>query len=152
MIFTIRTTVGRENAVMETLSNKIRNTAVDVKSIFRPGELKGYVFIEGDISAIEKAISGVPHIRGIIHKEVKILELKKFLETKRIEIKITRGDIIEVVGGPFKNEKGKVVRVDEAKDEITIELLEAAVPIPITVAIDSVRLISSGDKAAETKT
>jgi transcriptional antiterminator NusG len=152
MIYTLRTTVGRENAVMETLSNKIRNTGVDVKSIFRPGELKGYIFIEGDISAVEKAIGGVPHIRGIIHKEVKILELKKFLETKKVEIKITRGDIIEVIGGPFKNEKGKVVRVDEAKDEVTIELLEAAVPIPITVAIDSVRLIESGSKAAETKT
>jgi len=30
--------------------------------------------------------------------------------------------------------------VDEAKEEVTIELLEAAIPIPITVPIESVRV------------
>ena len=51
-----------------------------------------------------------------------------------------------MTSGPFKNEKGKVTRVDEAKEEITIELLEAAIPIPITVPIDSVRVIEAIEK------
>jgi len=146
MIYTIRTTVGRENAVIETLSNKIKNIQANVKSIFHPGELKGYIFIEGDFSAIEKSIQGVPHIRGLIKKEVTLNDIKKFLEVKKLEIKIDKGDIIEVTGGPFKNEKGKVIRVDEAKEEVTIELLETAVPIPITVSIDSVRVVEAANK------
>ena len=150
MIRTIRTTVGRENAVIETLTSKINNTHLDIKSVFHPGELKVYVFVEGSEEAISKIIKGVPHLKGIIRKEVKMSDIKKFLEVRKIEIKINRGDVIEVTGGPFKNEKGKVTRVDEAKEEVTIELLEAAIPIPITVSIESVRLIEAAEKG-ETK-
>ncbi len=143
---TIRTTVGRENAVIETLNNRIRNLGLGIKAILHPDELKGYIFVEGDFPSIEKAIQGVPHIRGIIRKEVPMIEIKKFLEVKKIEIKINKGDIIEVTGGPFKNSKGKVTRVDEGKEELTIELLEAVIPIPITIPIDSVRIIESAEK------
>jgi transcriptional antiterminator NusG len=138
--------VGRENAVIETLSNKIKNMQIDVKSILHPEELKGYVFIEGDVASIEKSIQGVPHIRGLLRKEIKASELKKFLEVRKVEIKINRGDIVEITGGPFKNEKGKVTRVDESKEELTIELLEAAIPIPITISMDSVKIIESVEK------
>jgi len=151
MIYTLRTTVGRENAVIETLANKVKNMGIDVFAILHPEELKGYVFIEGDLSAIERAVAGVPHIRGIIRKEITIAELKKFLEVKKVDIKINRGDTIEITGGPFKNEKGKVTRVDEAKEEVTVELLEAAIPIPITVPLDSVKIIESTESKKEEK-
>ncbi len=146
MIYTLRTTVGRENSVIETLSNKVRNLNLAIKSILHPDELKGYIFIEGEMADIEKIIAGVPHIRGIIPKEVPIAELKHFLETKKVEIKVNRGDVIEIVGGPFKGEKGKVTRVDEAKEEVTVELLETAVPIPITVTIDSIRILEKAEE------
>jgi transcriptional antiterminator NusG len=42
---------------------------------------------------------------------------------------------------PFKREKAKVVRVDKTKEEVIVELLEAAVPIPITVKLDNVKVI-----------
>lgn len=147
MIYTIRTTVGRENAVVETLTSKIKNTNADIKCILHPAELKGYVFIEGTVEEIEKIIGGIPHIRGLIAKEVQLPQIKHFLEVKKLEIKISKGDIIEIVGGPFKNEKGKIIRVDKAKEEVTIELLEAAIPIPITIAIESVKLIEAAEKA-----
>ena len=146
MISAIRTTVGRENAVIETLSNKIKNTGLAVNSIFHPGELKGYIFLEGDSEAINNLIKGVPHVKGIIRKEASLADIKKFLEVKKIEIKINRGDVVEVTGGPFKNEKGKVTRVDESKSELTIEFLDAAVPIPITIPIDSARVIEAAEK------
>lgn len=145
MIWTIRTTVGRENAVMETLTNKIRNTGAAVYAVLHPDELKGYMFIEGEAAGIEKAIQGVPHVRGLIRKDITVNELKKFLETRKVEIKVNRGDIIEITGGPFKNEKGKITRVDESKEEVTVELLEAAIPIPVTVPISNVRLVQSAD-------
>jgi len=150
MILTIRTTVGRENAVIESLVSKIKHSNLDVKSVFHPEELKGYIFIEGDSKAIADVIKAVPHVKGILKKEVSMNDIKKFLEVKKIEIKINKGDIVEVTGGPFKNEKGKVTRVDEAKEELTLELLDAAIPIPITIPIESVRLLESAEKT-ETK-
>ena len=146
MIWTVRTTVGRENAVIDSLAHKVKNSGVAVASILHPAELKGYVFVEGEPAAIESIISGVPHVRGLIRKDVKIGELKKFLEIRVAEINLNRGDIIEIVGGPFKNERGKVTRMDIAKGEVTIELIEAAIPIPITVAIEMVKLIESAEK------
>jgi transcriptional antiterminator NusG len=146
MIGTVRTTVGRENAVIETLTSKIKNKGMDVKSIFHPSELKGYIFLEGEFEVISELIKGVPHVKGLIRKEVAMGDIKKFFETKKIEVKINRGDIIEVTGGPFKNEKGKVTRVDEAKEELTIELLDAAIPIPITIPLYSARMIESAEK------
>lgn len=146
MITTIRTTVGRENAVIETLTSKAKNSDLNIKAIFHPGELKGYLFLEGEIEDINKLIKGVPHVKGIIRKEVTMGDIKKFLEVKKIEIKMNRGDIIEVTGGPFKNERGKVTRVDEAKEELTIELLDAAIPIPITIPMESTRIIEAAEK------
>lgn len=146
MIFTVRVTVGRESTVINTLANRAQNMALPVKSVFYPSELKGYIFVETEEGVLEKLVSGVPHVRGMIDKPVPFEQIRHFLESKRIEIKINRGDIVEIVSGPFKGEKGKITRVDETKDEVTVEFLEAAVPIPITVAIDSVKLTQKGEE------
>jgi transcriptional antiterminator NusG len=54
---------------------------------------------------------------------------------------IVEGDVVELVTGPFKGEKARVMKIDQAKEEITVELFEATVPIPVTVRGDNVRLI-----------
>ena len=140
MIITIRTTTGRENVVIDTLTTKIQNVGAAIKSMFHPEELRGYIFIEGEINDIEQIIQGVPHIRGILGHEVKPEEVEKFLVPEKQEIKVEINDIVEIIIGPFKGEKGKVTRVDETKSEITVELLEAAIPIPVTISVNSVRI------------
>ncbi|MBU3896992.1 MAG: transcription elongation factor Spt5 [Nanoarchaeota archaeon] len=142
MIYILRTTVGRENAVMTTLTSRVR-ADMGIKSVFHPQELKGYIFIEAvDLDVLDDILKNLPHIRGLIRKDVPIAEIQRFLEEKKVNIKVEKGDIVEVIGGPFKNEKGKVTRVDESKEEITIELLEAAISIPITVDIKSVKVMA----------
>ena len=54
---------------------------------------------------------------------------------------IAEGDIVELIAGPFKGEKARVQRIDESKEEITVELFEAMVPIPVTVRGDNVRVL-----------
>jgi len=41
----------------------------------------------------------------------------------------------------LKKEKGKVTRIDKQKGEVVVSLLGAAVPIPVTVKMDNVRVI-----------
>jgi transcriptional antiterminator NusG len=146
MMYTIRTTVGRENAIIDALTSKIKNNNLNIGCIFFPAELKGYIFLEGEEEVISETIKSIPHVKGMIKKEVKMSDIKKFLEVKKIEIKVNRGDVVEIIGGPFKNEKGKVTRVDEAKGELTIELLDAAIPIPITIPIESAKVTESAEK------
>ena len=52
-----------------------------------------------------------------------------------------KNDIIEIISKPVKNEKAKVVRVDKGKGECVVSLLGAAVPIPVTVKLDNIRVI-----------
>ena len=47
--------------------------------------------------------------------------------------------------GPFKGERARVTRVDKHKEEITLELIDAAVPIPITVGVEQVKIVSKQD-------
>lgn len=140
MIITIRTTTGRENAVIESVAAKAKKRGIPIKSVFHPEDLRGYVFIEGEAEDIETSVRGVPHVRGLISKDVPMKDLERFMVAEKREIKIEIGDIVEVVGGPFKGEKGKIVRVDEAKNEITVEFLEAAIPIPVTISANAVRM------------
>ncbi len=141
MIYTLKTVVGRENIVIELIAAKAKAENIPILSLFHPEEIKGYVFIEGDIKDVERAIQMVPHIRGLIKKPVDLKEVQKFLKPTSVEVEFNVGDIVEVIGGPFKDERGKVIRFDKVKREVTIELIEAVVPIPVTVSADFVKLL-----------
>ena len=68
-------------------------------------------------------------------------EAKRFLKPEPIISSIQKGSIVELISGPFKGERAKVVRIDESREEVVLELIEAAVPIPVTVKADQIRII-----------
>jgi transcriptional antiterminator NusG len=57
--------------------------------------------------------------------------------------------MVELISGPFKGEKARVVRVDIKKEEITVELFEATVPIPVTVRGDSIKVLQKEEAEDE---
>jgi transcriptional antiterminator NusG len=146
MIYSVKTVVGRENVVMEAISAKVKSENLNIKSLFHPEEIKGYIFVEGDIKDIEKAIQMIPHVRGLLRRPIELKEVQKFLQPRTVEVDLNVGDVVEVIGGPFKNEKGRVTRYDKVKREVTIELIEAIVPIPITVSVEFVKLLEKARK------
>src|SRR3990172_7166985 len=101
MIATIRTTTGRENIVIESIASRVKKHAVPIKSIFHPEDLRGYIFVEGEIEDIEAGVKTIPHVRGLINKDVPITDLERFLIAEKREIKLEVGDVVEVIGGPF---------------------------------------------------
>lgn len=142
MLFTIKTVVGRENIVIDNVATKARSQGLtQVRSFIHPEEIKGYVFVEGDIKEIERAVQDIPHVRGLIKKPIEVKEIERYLQPKTVVVELNIGDIVEIVGGPFKGEKGKVTRYDKVKREVTMELLEAAVPIPVTVSVEFIKVL-----------
>lgn len=139
MILTARTTRGREKTAINEMKSKIRNKDLDVKAVFHPEELKGYIFIEGKPNDIQQLSNQIRHLRGVIDEQVEVDEIEKYLSDEEKEIKVEAGDTVEVIGGAFKGEEAKVKRVDDTNRQVTIELLDAAVPIPTTVDVDMVR-------------
>ena len=141
-IYAIRTTSGREDMVIDIIATKIKNDGLDIRSVFHPAEIKGYIFAEGSSGAVHKSVSGLMHIRGVIDKPVPLDDIKHFLETERKDrIHVEDGNVVEIIGGPFKGEKGKITRVDSVKDEVTIELLDASIPIPVTIATEFIKIL-----------
>ena len=79
--------------------------------------------------------------RNFIDGETSIEEISPYLTPVSAVVGIVDGDIVELVNGPFKGEKARVQKIDSEKEEITVELIEAMVPIPVTVKGDSVRVL-----------
>lgn len=143
MILTARTTRGREKTAIKEMKTAIKNKNLAINAVFHPEELKGYIFVEGNESDIRTLANNIRHIRGVIDDEVDVSKIEKYLSEEQEDIKIEAGNTVEVIGGAFKGEEAKVKRVDDTNREITIELLDAAVPIPTTVDVDMVRKKSS---------
>ena len=141
-IFALRTTANREDQVMDFITSNIRKKKLNVYAIIRPHGMRSYIFLEaGDKQSAEQAAFNVPYARGILPHEIKYAEIEHMLEQVKREINIRKKDIVEIISGPFKREQARITRVDKTKDEVVVELLGAAVPIPITVKIDAVKVI-----------
>lgn len=121
------------------MRSKVKSKNLDIKAVFHPEDLRGYVFIEGSEKDIRQLADQVRHLRGVIDSEVEVDEIEKYLSEEEEEIKLEVGDTVDVIGGPFKGEEAKIKRIDDTNREVTIELLDAAVPIPTTVDVDTVR-------------
>ena len=102
----------------------------------------GYILLEADSrETAELAAFDLMNVKGLLPKTVQFEEIKNMIEPEVTQVNIEKGDIVEIIAEPFKKEKAKVVRIDKTKEEAVVELLEAAVPIPITVKIDNIRVI-----------
>ncbi len=93
----------------------------------------------------------MPYVKGIVGKTVSYDEIKNMIEPVLEEINIEKGDIVEIIGEPFKKEKAKVIRVDKSKGEAVVTLLAAVVPIPVTVKLDNIKVIRREKETEEEK-
>lgn len=141
-IFAVRTTANRENQVLDFVSANAEKKKLDVYCAIKPHGLRGYVFLEAeDFRNAEQAAYGIPYARGVLQKPVDYKEIEHMLEQVKVEVNVQKNDIVEIISGPFKREKAKVMRVDKSKDDVVIEFMESAVSIPITVKLDAIKVI-----------
>jgi transcriptional antiterminator NusG len=144
-IFAIKTTSKQERTVADNILKAINTKTTDVKvtAIIVPNELKGYVLVETPekMNRVEQLVELIAHARTVIKGETSLAEVGHFLIPKPVVAGIEEGTIVELIAGPFKGEKAVVKRVDAQKEEITVELYESVVPIPITVRGDNVRVV-----------
>jgi len=141
-IFAVRTTTGQERNVAKLVAAKIEMKEIPIKAILVPEMLRGYVFIEANgPHFVEEAIAGIKHVRSRVPGLVSFSEVERYIIRKPIIEELSEKDIVEVTGGPFKGMRAKITRIDKAKEEVTLELLEATFTLPITVHSDYVKLV-----------
>lgn len=141
-LFAVRTTANREDQVETFLASNAERKKLNVYSVIRTHGMRGYIFVEAaDRTDVEQAAFSIPYARGVLPKEVDYKEIEHMLEQVKKEIDIRKNDIAEIISGPFKREQCKITRIDQSKEEVVVELLETAVPIPITLKIDSIKVV-----------
>ena len=150
-LLVLKTQIDQEKEVTRSLFAKAAQGEKDIYAILSPAGLRGYVFVEGmNTDRLQEKTRDIKKARSFVVKkdsgqmtpaETTIEEISPYLVPVSAVVGIEEGDIVELVNGPFKGEKARVQKIDQAKEEITVELVEAMVPIPVTVKGDSVRVI-----------
>lgn len=147
-LYIVRTAIGREDQVMDFLASNAKRFG-GVAAIIFPHGMSGYILVEADSdTAVKQVAYKVPYVRGVLTKPTDYEEIDHLIEFKPEQVDVKIGDIVSIIAGPFKGEKAKVTRINTQKSEVILELLEAAVPIPITINLDSIKVI---DRKAEAK-
>ncbi|MFH1721168.1 MAG: transcription elongation factor Spt5 [Candidatus Altiarchaeota archaeon] len=158
MIYAVRATAGQEKVAAEILYRDAKNKLADIQkdggdaySVLYTTGLKGYILVEADgPGTVEDLARDVPKTRGLLLKQkgrlesagtIDILQLEETLIPIPVVTEVNKGDLVELIAGPFKGEKARVARIDEDKNEITVELIEAAVPIPVVVRGDDLKIM-----------
>lgn len=147
-LYSYKVVAGQEKIVMDMLAKKITSENLAVYSIIHIDDIKGYMFVEAENEmAARQAANKIHHIKGLVSRggkaqEFKLEELESHFSStmKSISDKISKGDIVELIAGPFKGERAKVLRIDDKKDELTVELMDVAVPIPVTIKSNTMKL------------
>lgn len=143
MIFVFRVTTGQEKMVSEMLYEKAKANKLDIYSIIVLENVRGYLFVEAEKDAEAlKLAQKTKHVKGMLRKTITIEELQKMFVIEKPTTLIPQvGDIVEITSGPFKGEKAKLIKVVESRDEVIVEPLEVAVPIPITTKSKMIKIV-----------
>ncbi len=144
-VLAIKTSRGYEREVADTLLARTEEKPDVVFALLVPSALRGYVFAEGmSFEGVREMLKGIRKARGLVEGETTLKEVEPLLVPKITVEGFVEGAIVELISGPFKGEKARVRKIDQAKEEITVELIEAVVPIPVTVRGDHVRMLERG--------
>ncbi len=146
MYFVIRVTSSQEKITVDILESKVMKTNLPIYSIVLVEGMRGYIIVEAENEvACRDLIMNEPHVKGMLPKPLSEAELNAMLETKKSAQEISVNDIVEFLSGPFKGYKAKVIKIDQTKDEITVELMDVAVPIPVTTKSNTARVVEKAN-------
>ena len=149
-IFSVKTQVGKEQNAADLVNVRADKSKLEIPSILVTPELRGYIFIEGYVKErINDMIKTVSYARNMLDGDIPIEQIEHFLVPTSAVAKIEEGDIVEMIAGPFRGETAKVTHIDDTKEEITVELFESVVPIPITVRGEQVRVVKRKDEGSK---
>ena len=146
-IFPVKTTGGQERTVATFVASRALQKNKQIYSILALDTWKGYVLFEAPNSqVVDESIQGFKHVRSKIPGMMQYQDIEKFLVTKSMMAELNENDIVEIVAGPFKSMRAKISRVEQAKQEITVVLLDTPYQLPVTVDAAYLKLVSRAKK------
>ena len=142
-IFSVRIKNGREKEAALLLKSKIEHYKLAIDSILVVDSIKGYIFVEGTKHDVEKGVDEMKIFAGKIIGKVTVEELDAHLIPKPTIEAVNVVDIVEIIAGPFKVSRAKFSGMSVTREELTLDLLDSIITIPIVLHADNVRKIES---------
>ena len=153
-LYILKTSIGQEQNVAKEIQARLSGTGSlkdiqdEIYGVLSPHFMRGYIFVEASaLHHVEKLIGRVgvsttpmKNCRKVLDGESPLGDVLPYLEPKAATSGIEEGSIVELHGGAFRGQAARVTRVTESKEEVTVELFEAAVPVALTVRADQVRV------------
>ena len=153
-LYILKTSIGQEQNVAKEIQARLSGTGSlrdiqdEIFGVLSPHFMRGYIFVEASaLHHVEKLIGRVgvsttpmKNCRKVLDGESPLGDVLPYLEPKAATSGIEEGSIVEIHGGAFRGQAACVTRVTESKEEVTVELFEAAVPVALTVRADQVRV------------
>lgn len=167
-LYVVKTGIGAEQRVaVEMLarlggSGSLAAIQNQIFAILHPTAMRGYVMVEsssrhhverliGRTGGRDRKTRGVmlstpiksakAVLGGVDSAEAPLMDILPYLEPKAVTSGIEVGCIVEIITGAFKGEKARVVSVSESKEEVSMELYEADIPMTLNMRGDHVRVI-----------
>lgn len=144
-LYAVKTTANQEETVASMVGNRGKD---EIHGAVASEDMVSYIIVEASSKGVlERVLEEIPHSRGIVRGgEVSISEIEHFFQPSSDVKNISESDLVEITDGPYSGEKAVVKRIDESNEQITVELAEATVPIPVTMRGDQVRVLDSEDR------
>jgi transcriptional antiterminator NusG len=142
-IFTVKTRIRSERNVGETLVKRANSQGINIGSIQYPAILNGYLFVECESrEALNKLIKNVRNAQGLLNGETTQEEISGYLSSRKMKRHLIEGTNVEITDGQFKGERAIIQRVNNRTKELTVELLDEVLKIPITISKNQCKIVN----------
>ncbi len=135
--FLVRVARGFENKVAKDVTNNAVIDNIPLKAVLATPQLSGFIIVECErkFDLIE-SLRGVSRARGILPGKVSLEDAVKYVDIPEKAFKVD--ELLEVIAGPFKGCKVKVIE-DDGGDKVKVIMLEWDHTGTIKLSKDQVR-------------
>jgi transcriptional antiterminator NusG len=141
-IFTVRTRIRSERNVGEAIIKRAESKGVNIGTIQYPTALNGYIFVECDNrEELNRLIKNVKHAQGLLNGETTHDEISKYVKTRKSKKNIYEGSRVEITDGQFKGEEAVIQHINERTSELTVELVDEVLKIPIVIYKEQCKIL-----------
>ena len=140
--FAAKTTKGQELNVSLLIKNRAVSKNLPLYSIIIPSRPKGYIIFEVPKSSIiDLLIRDLRHVKGRVKGTISLQDVERMVKPKATVELLTPGCEVEVIAGPLRGSRGRVVQINKAKNEVVLQIYEATYPLRVTIPGEQIRPI-----------
>ena len=133
-IFVLKVAGGHEKNIAESIAERVKTKGLPIFSIIYASKMKGYLLIEAEkINVVADLSTGTKNVRSTVPGLMKVSDIQSIIKPMEVEMSFAEGQVVEVITGPFKGMKARIVRFDKDKKEATVSLLDTRYQLQVTI-------------------